>query len=186
MKKLVLGICSSPRNNSNSEILLNHILKGAGISGHSTEKINLSQSQISPCHACLKCKNSEAIKCALEDDMQEIIEKLIKADCIIFASPIYFFSVSAQMKIFIDRLYCLVDENKKQKMAGKDAVIILTHGHPSSEKSGALIAMAMFKKILNFFEISLIHKMLYSCQMPGEILEQPDILQKAVSIGESL
>lgn len=186
MKKIILGICSSPRNNSNSEILLDHILKGAVISGHSTEKINLSQSQISPCHACLKCKNSEAIKCAIQDDMQKIIKKLINADCIIFASPIYFFSVSSQMKIFIDRLYCLVEENKRQKMAGKTAVVILTYGHPSSEKSGAMIALDMFEKIFNFFEIYLTDKMLHSCQIPGEILEQPDILQKAVSIGKSL
>ena len=102
MSKNVLIISSSPRQGGNSDILCDEFLRGARESGHNAEKISLKDKKINYCNACGFCYSNGT--CAINDDMAEIIEKMKKADTIVFASPIYFYAISGQMKTFIDRL----------------------------------------------------------------------------------
>ncbi|MBD5542205.1 MAG: flavodoxin family protein [Lachnospiraceae bacterium] len=97
----VLAVSSSPRKEGNSDVLCDRFLQGAKEAGHETEKISLGNKNISPCAACYGCGKSKA--CVKKDDMGEILEKLIEADVIVLATPVYFYSMSAQMKTFIDR-----------------------------------------------------------------------------------
>ncbi len=97
----VIAISGSPRIGGNSDILCDEFLKGAKEKGNEVEKINLGNRNIRPCIACYKCKDNGS--CVIEDDMKEILEKLIQADIILLATPVYFYSMDAQMKIFIDR-----------------------------------------------------------------------------------
>ena len=101
----VLGICFSPRRNGNSETLLREALKGSRECGARTEFLSLRTKRIEPCIACLKCRGTGV--CSLKDDMQDIYPKLLKADGLIFASPVYFYSVSGIGKNFLDRTYAL-------------------------------------------------------------------------------
>lgn len=100
MKK-VIGIFGSPRQGGNSEILLNSALKGVEALNISTERIYIRDLRIAPCNSCGGCRESGV--CVIDDDMQKIYPKLVTADGVIVASPIYFMSVSAQLKALIDR-----------------------------------------------------------------------------------
>jgi len=101
----VLGICFSPRKDGNSEILLREALKGSQECSAKTEFVSLRKKNIAPCIACLKCMENGV--CAQEDDMQDLYPKLLKADGLIFASPVYFYSISGTAKIFLDRAFAL-------------------------------------------------------------------------------
>lgn len=101
----VLGISSSPRENGNSDILLRQALSGASSAGAEAEYLRLSKLNLAPCNACGACYATGM--CIIEDDFQMVLPKIIEAQRLIFASPIYFMNVCAQAKILIDRCECL-------------------------------------------------------------------------------
>lgn len=101
MKKNVLIISSSPRANSNSLGLCKQFYKGAKEAGHNVELINLKDKKIGYCIGCRACESTGV--CFQKDDMQEIQQKMLKANVIVFATPVYFYSMSAQLKTLIDR-----------------------------------------------------------------------------------
>ncbi len=102
----VLGVVCSPRKNGNTEIMMEVALAGASGLGAETELWTTAGKDLRPCDACKSCVEKGG-KCHIDDDMQELYPKVLAADGIIFGSPSYFDSVSAQAKIVIDRLYCL-------------------------------------------------------------------------------
>ncbi|MBU1913373.1 MAG: flavodoxin family protein [Candidatus Omnitrophica bacterium] len=101
----ILAISGSPRRDGNTEILLDKALDAAKNKGANIKKIVLSELKFSP---CLECENirKDGI-CIIKDDWQKIVSEIKKADGLILASPIFFGSVSAQTKMFIDRFQCL-------------------------------------------------------------------------------
>lgn len=101
MSKKVVVICSSPRKNGNSEILADLFIKGAQEAGHTAEKIRLSDYEIGYCKACYYCR--EHLACCQKDDANLLVEKLLSADVLVFATPIYFYEMSGQLKVFLDR-----------------------------------------------------------------------------------
>lgn len=101
MSKKVLIVSGSPRKNGNSDILCDQFIKGAEEKGNITEKIYLKDKKIEFCDACYACRKTQ--KCIKKDDMQEIIDKIIDADVIVLATPVYFYSMDGQMKTMIDR-----------------------------------------------------------------------------------
>ena len=101
----VLGVCFSPRKGGNSETLLHEALKGAGECGVETEFLSLSDKSIGPCRGCMTCRAGGI--CALDDDMQAIYPKMEAAEGLIFASSVYFYSISGLGKVFLDRTYAL-------------------------------------------------------------------------------
>lgn len=100
--KNVLIISSSPRKNSNSEQLAKAFYNGAKEAGNNVEFINLKDYNLGYCKACYVCEKTG--KCFQNDGMNEIAEKLLKADVIAFVTPVYFYTMSAQLKVLIDRL----------------------------------------------------------------------------------
>ncbi len=101
----VLGINASPRIGGNTAILLDEVLEGAKSNGAEVEKVILNKLRISPCQECEDIKDDGT--CIVEDDMQLIYKKIREIDILIFASPIFFGSLSAQAKMMIDRFQCL-------------------------------------------------------------------------------
>lgn len=101
MCKTVLVLSGSPRRNGNSDILCDEFARGAKEAGHSVEKIRVAEKNIGYCKGCYACK--ETGKCIIQDDMAEVLQKMIDADVIAFASPVYFYSIDAQLKALIDR-----------------------------------------------------------------------------------
>lgn len=102
MAKNILILSGSPRLGSNSDLLCNAFMKGAAEAGHQVEKIRIATKQIGYCRACYYCKK-HAGQCAVHDDMAAILECMLQADVIVMASPVYFYSIDAQLKTLIDR-----------------------------------------------------------------------------------
>ncbi len=104
MSKKVLILSGSPRKDGNSDILCNEFMRGAMKSGNEVEKIRVAEKKIGYCTACYACRDTGV--CAIKDDMAEIIQKMIDAEVIVLASPVYFYSIDAQLKALIDRTVC--------------------------------------------------------------------------------
>lgn len=102
MSKKVLILSGSPRKGGNSDLLCDEFMKGAQESGNQVEKIFLRSKKVTFCNACYYCKDHDG-QCAIQDDMGEILDKMQEADVIVMASPVYFYSIDAQMKAVIDR-----------------------------------------------------------------------------------
>ncbi len=102
MGKRVLILAGSPRKNGNSAALCRSFASGAEESGHQVETIYLGEKKIGYCRACYHCQKSNGV-CIIKDDMAEILDRMNAADVLVMASPVYFYSVSAQMKALIDR-----------------------------------------------------------------------------------
>ncbi len=134
----ILGICCSPRKNSNTQIMLQTTLDAAQEQGATVELVALAGKTIAPCDACGTCGKTG--KCHIKDDMQDIYPKIAAADGIILASPVYFWSVSGQAKVFIDRTYAL---NEGNKLAGKVGAAIAV-----ADRSGGVGAIEVFN---NYF-----------------------------------
>ena len=101
MNKSVLVLSSSPRKGGNSDILCDQFMKGAEEAGHHTEKVFLKDKKINYCTGCGTCFNTG--KCSQKDDMAEVLDKMISANVIVMATPVYFYTMCAQMKTLIDR-----------------------------------------------------------------------------------
>jgi len=98
----IIGIAGSPRIKGNTEILVMEALKAAAEEGAKTELIKLAEKEVKPCDACLSCRKTG--ECRIKDDFQEIFNKMIEADGIILASPVYFGSATPQIMALIDRV----------------------------------------------------------------------------------
>jgi len=101
MSKKVLILSSSPRRGGNSDLLCDQFLSGAQEAGHEAEKIFLKDKKINYCTGCSTCFDKK--KCSQKDDMTDILEKMIAADVIVMATPVYFYTMCGQMKTLIDR-----------------------------------------------------------------------------------
>lgn len=112
MKK-VLILSGSPRKGGNSDILCDEFMRGAKESGNEVEKIRVAEKQIGYCRGCYACQKTGI--CAAKDDMAEILQKMIDADVLVLASPVYFYSIDAQLKALIDRTVARWTEVKNKE-----------------------------------------------------------------------
>ena len=101
MSKRILVLSTSPRIGGNSETLADVFIKGAEEAGHETKKICLYDKKIEFCKGCLGCQTTG--KCILRDDAERIIAQMKAMDVLVFATPIYFYEMSGQMKTLLDR-----------------------------------------------------------------------------------
>lgn len=101
MSKKVLILSASPRKAGNSDLLCDQFLRGAEEAGHWAEKIFLRDQNIGYCTGCEACYNTH--RCVQKDDMAQILDKMVHADVIVMATPVYFYTMDGQMKTLIDR-----------------------------------------------------------------------------------
>jgi len=129
----VLGVIGSPRKKGNTATLVETILDGARRSGAEAEAVYLGQIDLNPCRACDSCKKTG--RCIQRDGMQDVYDKIAASRALVLASPVYFDQVSAQAKMFIDRLYCYcyTDSGAVNFPSGYKGVVAITYEdtHPS-------------------------------------------------------
>ncbi|MDE6138384.1 MAG: flavodoxin family protein [Candidatus Gastranaerophilales bacterium] len=121
MSKKVLIISSTPRKGGNSDILCDEFQRGAQEAGNEVEKIFLRDKKINYCSGCGYCNTNDYTACSQKDDMNEILEKIVNADVIVMATPVYFYTMCGQMKTFIDR-WCA----RYTHIIGKEFYFIIT------------------------------------------------------------
>ena len=114
MTKKILILSSSPRRGGNSDTLCDEFMRGAIESGNEAEKVFLRDKTIHYCTGCSTC-SLHGKPCPQKDDAAEIIEKMVAADVIVMATPVYFYTMSAQMKTLIDRCCGLYTEMKNKE-----------------------------------------------------------------------
>lgn len=102
MRKKIVVLSGSPRNGGNSDLLCDQFLRGAQDAGHHAEKIRVTDKKINYCTGCGACTEREG-DYFQQDDMAEVLEKMIAADVIAMATPVYFYSMNGQMKTLIDK-----------------------------------------------------------------------------------
>ena len=179
MSKKVLILSGSPRKNGNSDILCDEFMRGAVESGNEVEKIRIAEKKIGYCMGCYYCTKSNGV-CAIRDDMPEILRKMIDADVIVLASPVYFYSIDAQLKALIDRTVA-----RWLEVRDKEFYYITTMA--DEENSSADTTLACFRGYADCVEGA--KEMGFICGAgvyeKGEINDTPYIIQ-AYEMGKSI
>lgn len=137
MSKKVLILSGSPRKEGNSDLLCDRFAKGAIDGGNEVEKIRIAEKKVGYCLACYYCTEHGG-ECVLKDDMAEIMQKIIDCDVLVLASPVYFYSIDAQLKAVIDRTVARWTEVKD-----KELYYIVTAA--DGEKESAETTLACFR-----------------------------------------
>ena len=131
----VIGFNGSPRKEGNTAWVINRILEGAKEQGAYTESWHFGDLDIKPCKGCLGCVQSG--RCVINDDMQKLYCELKKADALVLGSPVYMGQMSAQAKIFTDRLFAHItprfSPRFKEENAGKKLILVFTQGNPDPD-----------------------------------------------------
>lgn len=130
LMKNILIIQGGGRPKGNTAQLVEHFIKGLEEAGHKVELISLLKNEVKGCLGCNVCRYGKP--CIQHDSFNETIPKIKKADCIVFASPLYFWTVSARIKAFIERFYCIAEEDtdpplgRYERYPVKDCALLMT------------------------------------------------------------
>ena len=183
--KKILVLLGSPRKKGNSAALANQIIAGAESAGATTEKIFLHRKSISPCQACYACQRPDSKGCAIDDEMQPIYGKLIEADGWVIASPVYWFSMSAQTKLFLDRCFALT-AYKKDAFYRKRIAVAMSFGDEDAFNSGCVNALRTFQDSARYVGANLVGMVYGSADKAGEITSNAGVMQQAEALGKKL
>ncbi len=183
----VLGISASPRLKGNTNLLLREALAGATSAGAQVDYIRLCDLNISPCVECNSCYKTG--RCRIEDDYQMVMSKLLEADRLIFATPIFFMAVCAQAKTLIDRCQCLWANkyvlNKSLITSGgldRRAMVIAVGGSKSKKMFDSVrLTMKYYFDVLDMQYVAnlFINKVDYC----GQIKKHPSAMKEAYRLG---
>jgi multimeric flavodoxin WrbA len=183
----ILVLLGSPRKYGNSTTLAKQLIKGVESGGGIIESHYIHGMDIRPCAGCDACQKKSADNCKLhQDDMHVLYPKLRETDVIVFASPIYCFSVSAQTKLVIDRTYALLGPGDYKALAGKRAAVLLTYEASDPFAAGAVNAIRMFQDVFAYMGMDLVGMVYGSAHKPGEIKTNHAVMEKAFQLGKKL
>jgi multimeric flavodoxin WrbA len=181
----VLGIMGSPRVGGNSDILLDEALAGAKAAGAAVEKIILDKKKIAGCKDCKKC-NTTGI-CVIKDDMHEIQEKILEAYAVIHSVPVYFWSMTSQMKAYLDRWCAFFDaqwrwqKNYYPQMKGKRIGLITVCGDPNVHTADPIVHS--FKSTAEMTKLTWLGAVMASASDRGDIADDKAALREAFELG---
>jgi multimeric flavodoxin WrbA len=183
--KRILILAASPRKDSNSTILALKAADGVKAEGGEADVVSIGNLKIAPCNACDSCKTKPEAGCVIKDDMQPLYQKIIDSQGILFATPIYWFNVSAQMKLFIDRTYAIRGKDY-YALTGKDVGVILTYEDEDVFTSGGVNALRSFQDICAYVKANLVGSVYGSVSNAGDVQTNEKLLQKAYDLGKKL
>lgn len=186
--KKIIAFNGSPVKESNTDILTQEVLKGADETGMAGEHIYLNDMTITPCQSCGESPGDKL--CFFEDDLFPHLRTFADSDIIIVSSPVYFDTVSAQTKLFIDRCNCFKPlegydsgdfKFRNLDLKPKLGIIILVGG----EREKFQHALTVIKGFMIWTGVEFYEQILYphSDYVQGGVKNRPEILQKAYSIG---
>ena len=183
--KKILVILGSPRKNGNSAILAEQIAKGARSADAKVESVFLQGQKIAPCRSCYTCQRPNSKGCAINDDMQSIYPKLIEADAWVIASPVYWFTMTAQTKIFMDRCFAL-SAYGKDPFAGKRIAIAMSYGDVDPFASGCVNALRTFQDAFRYTGSKIVGMVYGSAMKAGDIANNAALMEEAEDLGKRL
>jgi multimeric flavodoxin WrbA len=184
VQDFVLILKGSPRENGNSSTLANQVAMGAKEAGAEVESISLHTLDIRPCDACDTCHETGGV-CIIKDDMQALYPKLRRASAIVVASPVYWFTISAQTKLCIDRWYAFVTPGGND-LCGKKFGFVLTFGDADLYTSGGINAIHTFESMCRYLKGEIVGMVYGTADKPGEVAGTPGLMDKAFQLGKKL
>ncbi len=184
----ILAIMGSPRRESNTELLLDATLRGAAECGATADKIVICEMNINPCVECYACAVDGT--CPIPDDMSLIYDQLVSADCVLLASPIFFYGLTAQAKALVDRCQALWVRRYMLKCWQPDV----------ASRKGALIAVGATRGARLFDGVLLTAKYFFDAvgvqfadqllvkgmEERAQVIDQPGQIDEAVELGRRL
>jgi len=182
--KKVVVLLGSPRKKGNSAILASRIIKGAQEAGAEVETFYLNGMNIRPCQGCYACQKKDSKGCVQDDDMQKIYPKLVEADAWVIASPVYWFTMSAQTKLFMDR--CLALLAYGAQAFRKKVAIAMSYGDTDPFRSGCVNALRTFQDSFRYVGAKIVGMVYGSAMEAGQIESLPILLEEAEELGKKL
>ncbi|WP_088227305.1 flavodoxin family protein [Desulfosporosinus sp. FKB] len=182
MKKMV-AFMASPRKNGNTATLVKEVIRGAQDAGVETTIFNLYDMNIRPCQGCQVCRKTG--KCVMEDDFQNMFKHIIEADAVVFASPIFVWQITAQMKLLWDRLCGLFDENHKPRYAPKSLIMVYSQGNPNAQAFQT--SFQSNEAMLKMFGLNVVNTILLTGGLdPNTAANNQELLLKAYEAGKTI
>ncbi|HYA14633.1 MAG TPA: flavodoxin family protein [Syntrophales bacterium] len=183
--KKVLVLLGSPRKKGNSAILADQIAKGAKSVGVKVETLFIHGMKISPCKSCYACQKPNSRGCSIKDDMQTVYRKLREADAWVIASPVYWFTMSAQTKLWMDRCFALLPY-ASEVFADKRIAIAMSYGDNDPFKSGCVNALRTFQDAYGYVQACIVGMVYGSAMDAGEIEKNKALMKEAEELGVQL
>jgi multimeric flavodoxin WrbA len=187
MKKALILI-GSPRKKGSTAVLAAEAERGLKETGIETATLFLNDLKIKGCQACYYCKKNDVAACAVKDDMQKIHQLIQESDGLIIATPIYFSGVTAQTKIWLDRLFPYIGMDLSPKLPkSKKVSFIFTQNHPDTRLF--LIRIATFMQMVGLTGLSVKDYLVaydLDAGIKAPVTEKKEFTQKAYRIGKWL
>ncbi len=180
----IVGFMGSPRQKHNTAVLVGEVLQGAKEQGAEIQVYDLNELNIYGCQACMTCKSEDA--CALDDDMGRLYEEVLQADGVVIGSPVYMWQMSAQTKLFVDRLFAMLRPDFSTRFKrGLPLVLVFTQAQPDS---GAFETYFDYtRKMLEFLGFEVKDTLVATgTQAKDDVLKQEDVLARAKRVGQGL
>ncbi len=178
----VLIFNGSPRKKGNTSVLIKECVRAINDSSKEAEIFFLNDMTIKSCQFCDWCIKNNALSCVQKDDMNNLYPKLLESDVIVLASPIFWFSVSAQMKLFIDRLYALHGKDG-YVLTQKKIATILVYGDSNVDRSGVNNAIGSIEDLIRYMKsenIGIVHGTAYKI---GDAEKNKELMSRAYELG---
>ena len=181
----VTAFTSSPRDGSNSNKLSKYLLEEACQTNKNItcKTINLSELNLPYCAACFDCQNKDSGICSKSENVNNLLSELINSDILVFVSPIYFFNISGQMKVFLDHWNAISEQKNIEKFKGKKAALVFTFAEKNIENSGVINTITTFKNAFNFIGIEYIGSIYTSIKSTEKLEDKKDVIKEAKKLG---
>jgi multimeric flavodoxin WrbA len=189
MSKKILILNGSPVRNGNTAVLFKWFEEGALLKGAKVEIVHTAflKYRVSGCISCRKCQKIKEFVCVIKDDARPVLVKMAEADVIVFATPLYFYGPSTQLKHIIDRMFSLYKwdnstDTFKSPLRGKTMVLLLS----AYEDIGLDIVKKSFALIAKYSEMKFRSLLVSDAGESGEILKLKGIREKAIVLGKDI
>lgn len=180
----ILILNGSPREKGNTAALAEKLTAGANQVGAEVETIFLHNLDIRPCDACDFCQE-DGSGCVIGDDMQSLYPKMRAADAIVIASPVYWYSLTAQIKLCIDRWYAM-EYNETFELKGKKLSLVMPYGDADLYSSGGITAIYMLEGICRYVGMEFDGIVHGSAMDIGDAIKDPVLMEQAFQLGKNL
>ena len=174
----ILLLTGSPRKHGNSNTLADFFARGAGEAGHTVSRFDAAFRNVHPCTACNACGMDGP--CVFDDDFGFVREHILEADAVAFASPMYYFGLSSQLKAVIDRFYAI----SSRLHTPKKAVLMLTYADNSRSEEAPILAH--YEVLLDYLGWTDAGRIVAPGMWPAGAIKGSSYPQKAYELGRSL
>jgi len=184
-QKKVLVLLGSPRKKGNTALLAQQVAEGARSCGASVETVFLHELEIKTCKSCYACQVPGSTGCAIDDGMQKLFPLMLEADAWVLASPVYWFTMSAQLKLWMDRCFALPAYGK-DPFAGKRIAVAMAYGGADPFDSGCVNALRTFQDAYRYAGAQIVGMVYGSAMGAGDIRSDRALLKAAKALGREL